>query len=260
MSWDNSIQTGDTTKTTAGARVALSHEERSSLAYTHETYPIIQRETRSTAVHRGLTEPCAVQLAKNLFTDSVVGITLFGSVEAVNEAVISVLSGSRTNATAARADESGQWQVTVETVSYSYAADATAWKTQAAGGSGILVSRQVSSSQTFIGHLWAGGSISVAADGSKSWLTISWADFVQIETTTVESYRSSAPQSLTGTATETAAQFGHQDFGLAQGRLGTRIALSCTTLPNARGYINTKSTTVFTVRDSTGKTYTAKNS
>lgn len=249
MSWDNSISSTDTTSKTAGARVPVSYAKTSSFAYGHETYPIRQTEETETVVFRGLTETCARQLAKNLQSDTVAAVFLYGKVEAVSEAVITVFSGSRTNTRAERADESNQWQVTAETVTYSYSADSTAWNANSQAGSDALVSESGQTTLSYLGYWFSGGTKVVNTDGSISWFSPIVKLVRQKEVTTVKTYRSSS-KGTTSAASESVVYLANVDGnGGIEARSGTRIVVSWAKLPNGRGYLNTTSTTVFSLTE-----------
>ena len=251
MSWDNSIATGNTTTKTAGAEVPLSYAKTSAFAYEHETYPVRQVEEVSSTVFRGLTESCAKQLAKNLQSDTVSAVFLYGKVEKVSEAVITVFSGSRTNTRAERADESGQWQVTADTPAYSYSASATAWASSPPSGSGALVSESGQTTLSYLGYWFSGGTKVVNSDGSISWFYPVVKLVRQKEETTVKTFRSSA-KGATAAASESVVYLANVDGnGGIEARSGTRIAVAWAKLPNGRGYLNTTTTTVFSLTEQT---------
>ncbi len=247
MSWDTSIATGDTTKKTAGAEVPLSYAKTSSFAYEHETYPVRQTEETSTTVWRGLAESCARQLAKNLQEDGVKVAFLYGTKEATSEAVITVLTGSRTNTRAERADESGQWQVTAEKTTYGHAEDAEAWSATAPDGDGALVAESGQTTLSYLGYWFKNATIVRDKDGTISYYNPTIVKIQQREETTVKTYRSSAKGTAAAVSEGVVYCANVDKNGGIETRSGTRVTVSWAKLPNGRGYLNTTATTVFSV-------------
>ena len=246
MSWLS--LTTDSAANSAGAKVLQSYAKNSTVAAEHDTYPVYQNETVTTTVYRGLTESAAKTLADSLKADTVKAVYLYGQLETTSEAVVVVLSGTRTNVRAERADESAQWQTVAESTAYSYTADATAWATTlpSSSSAAAVVSESTQTSLTYVGYHFHSATTVTNVDGTTSYFHPKFEKIWQKEETTTKTVRSSAKSAASATAEEVSYYANFDGNGGVEVRTGTRTVISSAKLPNNRGYLTTTTTTVFT--------------
>lgn len=232
---------------TESGKISTSYEKNSSLAYAHPTAPITQIEERKTTLYRGLTQSAAEDLVTSLYSDTTKAVFYYGQTDDVSESVITAVEGSKTNARAERADESNQWQVTAEETTYSVVADANYWKTSPAAS--VTMSESGQFSKTFVGYWFRNGTIVINKDGSISYWATDIVKVYQKEKTVVQSVRSSKKGEDTSTAEGIYYLQNLDKNGGLSIKNGTRITVAYQSLSNGRGWVNTTTTTTFSVEE-----------
>lgn len=234
-------------KKTGSGAISTSYEKNSSLLYAHQTASITQIEERATTLYRGLTQSAAEALVTSLYKDETKAVFYYGQTSSVSESVITAVEGTKTNARAERADESNQWQVTAETTTYSVSADANYWKTSPVAT--VTISESGQFSKTFVGYWFKNGTIVTNTDGSVSYWATNIVKVYQKEETVVQSVRSSTKGTNTSTAEGVYYLQNLDKNGGLSIKNGTRITVAYQSLSNGRGWVNTTTTTTFSVEE-----------
>lgn len=235
----------DKTADAASAKVLVSQSETTDFLYQHPTYPLKTTVTTEVTLYRGLTEKAATTLVTALAkADDIKVVFYYGSADVDGEVVVA-LSGTKTDAQAQRADETGQWQVTATKTTYAPSAG-SGWNTSNADS--VTTSETVSASCSFCGIAYT-PKYHIDFYNHKTVIGTTAQIVEQYEVTTVTTVRQSNKPNITfgpdDVRPEGQATFGDKDYGQVSKRVGTRVTVSATKLPQGRGWSVTTTTTVF---------------
>lgn len=233
----------DTAADAAYAKALVSQSETTDFLYQHPSKPLKTSVKTEVTLYRGLTQEAATALATSLVSSSDLKTVFYYGDGDVSGEVVVALSGSKTDVQAQRADETGQWQVTATKTTYA-PATTTGWS--ASNGGSVVTSKTKSASATFCGVAYS-PTYHTDFYGHKT-VTGTTAVYVwQGEETTSETKRVSTEPTVTVSQVSAEGQytFGDKDYGQVTKRLGTRVTVSATLLPQGRGWSVTTTTTVF---------------
>ena len=232
----------DGTADAASAKLLVSQSETTDYLYQHPDAPLKTIVKTEVTLYRGLTQAAATALATSLVKSGDLKVVFYYGNGTVNGEVVSALSGSKTDVQAQRTDETGQWQVTATTTTYT--PDGKNWSKSGSGS--YTISKTKSASATFCGVAYT-PTYHIDFYGHKTVTGTSASAVVQFEATTVTTERvaSEPTVSVSETRPEGQVTFGDKDYGQVTKRLGTRIAVSASMLPQGKGWSVTTTTTVF---------------
>ena len=234
----------DGTADAASAKLLVSQSETTDYLYQHPDAPLKTTVKTEVTLYRGLTQEAATALATSLVKSGDLKVVFYYGNGTVNGEVVAALSGSKTDVQAQRTDETGQWQVTATTTTYA-PEESENWSKN--NGGKITTSKTKSASATFCGVAYF-PTYHVDFYGHKTVTGTKALDVVQYEATTVTTERvaSEPTVSVSETRPEGQVTFGDKDYGQVTKRLGTRIAVSASMLPQNKGWSVTTTTTEFT--------------
>ena len=233
----------DRTADAASAKLLVTQSETTDYLYQHPDAPLKTTVKTEVTLYRGLTQEAATALATSLVKSGDLKVVFYYGNGTVNGEVVAALSGSKTDVQAQRTDETGQWQVTATTATYT--PDGKNWSTSGSGS--VTTSKTKSASATFCGVAYT-PTYHVDFYGHKTVNGTTALAVVQFEATTVTTERVASEPTVSVSETRPVGQvtFGDKDYGQVTKRLGTRIAVSASMLPQNKGWSVTTTTTVFT--------------
>ena len=230
-------------KTTEAIKV--SHSETTDFLYQHPDAPLKTTVTTDVTIYRGLTQDAAAALAKLLVSSASLKTVFYYGGSDVSGEVVVALSGSKTDVQAERVDETCQWQVTATTTTYT-PGGGTAWSTSGLGE--VVTSKTKSASATFCGVAYT-PTYHTDFYGHKTVTGTTPIYVWQGEETTSETKRVASEPAVSvtnGVNAEGQYVFGDKDYGQVSKRVGTRVTISATMLPQNKGWSVTTTTTEFT--------------
>ena len=231
-------------KDEATEAIGVSHSETTDFLYQHPTAPLKTTVTTDVTIYRGMTQDAAAALAKSLVSSASLKTVFYYGGSDVSGEVVVALSGSKTDVRAERVDEACQWQVTATETTYK-PDGGDAWSTSNTGD--VVTSKTKSASATFCGVAYT-PTYHVDFYGHKTVTGTTPIYVWQGEETTSETKRvTSEPEvSVTNVNAEGQYVFGDKDYGQVSKRIGTRVTISATMLPQGKGWSVTTTTTKFT--------------
>ena len=233
----------DRTADAASAKLLVSQSETTDYLYQHPDAPLKTTVKTEVTLYRGLTQEAATALATSLVKSGDLKVVFYYGNGTVNGEVVAALSGSKTDVQAQRTDETGQWQVTATKTTYTPSGGS--WSTS--NGGSITISKTKSASATFCGVAYT-PTYHIDFYGHKTVNGTTAFAVVQFEATTVTTERvaSEPTVSVSETKPEGQVTYGDKDYGQVTKRMGTRIAISASMLPQGKGWSVTTTTTEFT--------------
>ena len=233
----------DGTADAASAKLLVSQSETTDYLYQHPDAPLKTTVKTEVTLYRGLTQEAATALATSLVKSGDLKVVFYYGNGTVNGEVVAALSGSKTDVQAQRTDETGQWQVTATTTTYT--PDGKNWSKSGSGS--YTISKTKSASATFCGVAYT-PTYHIDFYGHK---TVTGTSPVYVwqgeETTSVTERQGTEPTvSVSQVDAEGQVTFGDKDYGQVTKRLGKRVTISASMLPQNKGWSVTTTTTVFT--------------
>lgn len=208
--------------------------------------PLTQKVTTTTTVVRGLTEGDAKTLVDEKAKIS--GLTAkvyYGNSSTSEGSMAVVLTGTKIEAAASRADESCQWQVTITETNFA-SPEGTNWSATATDN--IEVSTSKSISAYYAGTAYT-PTYHIDISGNKRVKSVVATHYTQVENTTVKTTRVKTEPTLSAGSAYCASggwiMKGDAEYGQIQVKSGTRITTTASKTMLSGVWIVTITTTTY---------------